>query len=195
MPPNALYFCHGADSAGVRRYGLTAAFARGVSMPNKYEREIEEILRNMDHTESKTSIGNRIRSFNRPRPRARRSWQAPLNRTETLFLVGILLALAGAGLAYYFQSVYVPGTQFSLSGILALAGFACIVFALVLAWRDRFRGLKTTIPANRRWRGASDGSGSKIVEMRPRRGPLSAIATQARLFRLKLRYRRTRGSE
>ena len=162
-------------------------------MPNKYEREIEEILRNMDHTETKTSVGNRIRSFNRPRPRARRSWQAPLNRTETLFLLGILLALAGAGLAYYFQSVYIPGTGFSLSGILALAGFACIVVALVLAWRDRFRGLKPTVPVNRTWRGASGGS--NIVEMRPRRGPLGAIATQVRLFRLKLRYRRTRGSE
>ncbi len=162
-------------------------------MPNKYEREIEEILRNMDHTETKTSIGNRIRSFNRPRPRARRSWPAPLNRTEILLLLGILLALAGAGLAYYFQSVYIPGTGFSLSGIVALAGFACIVVALVLAWRDRFRGLKPTIPANRTWRGASDES--NIVEMTARRGPFSGITTRVRLFRLKMRYRRTRGSE
>jgi hypothetical protein len=164
-------------------------------MPNKYEREIEEILRNMDRTDTKTNIGNRLRSFNRPpRPRARRSWQAPLNRTEALLLIGILLALAGAGLAYYFQSpVYLLDSGFSVSGALALAGFACIVVALVLAWRDRFRGLKTTIPPNRTWRGASDES--NVVEITPRRGPLSSVATQVRLFRLKMRYRRTRGSE
>lgn len=163
-------------------------------MPNKYEREIEEILRNMDSTETKTSIGNRIRSFNRPRPRARRPWQTPPNRTETLLLIGIVLAFVGAGLTYFFQgSVTLFFPWLSLNGLLALAGFSCILVALILAWRDRFRGLSSAVPSNHSWRGASYES--NVVEMSPRRSPLSGIATQVRLFRLRLRYRRTRGSE
>ena len=45
-------------------------------MPNKYEREIEEILRNMDRPEPKPGLGNRIRAFNRPRPRRPRHFGA-----------------------------------------------------------------------------------------------------------------------
>lgn len=169
-------------------------------MPNKYEREIEEILRNMDRTETRTSVSNRVRSFNRPRRRVRPSWNLPLNRTETLLLIGAVLVLIAAGLTYYKngQQVYLFGTSwFALNGILATLGFVCIVAGLVLAWRDRFRGITPGLDPSRTWRGASVASDSRdnIVDMAPRRSPLSGVATRIRLLRLKLRYWRTRGRE
>ena len=71
-------------------------------MPNKYEREIEEILRNMDRPEPKTGLGSRIRAFNRPRPRrARRAWDIGLSASEVFMLLGIAVIMLAAGLAYF----------------------------------------------------------------------------------------------
>jgi hypothetical protein len=167
-------------------------------MPNKYEREIEEILRNMDHTDTKTSISNRIRSFNRPRPRARRTWRwgFAANRAELLFVVGVVLALIASGLTYYKQGqIPVLTSWLTVNGILAGAAFVCIVLGLLTAWRSRFRGVTPSAPSpSRSWRGPMPET--KIIEMTPRRrGPFSAIATQVRLLRLKMRYRRGRGDE
>ena len=63
-------------------------------MPNKYQREIEEILRNMERTEPRQGLGDRIRAFNRPRPRPRRELHWALNASETCILIGIALVLA-----------------------------------------------------------------------------------------------------
>ncbi|MGO8950809.1 MAG: hypothetical protein ACLQUY_24780, partial [Ktedonobacterales bacterium] len=74
-------------------------------MPNKYEREIEEILRNLDRPEPKTGLGSRIRAFNRPRPkRARRAWEIGLSASEVFLLVGIAVILLSAGLAFFYAS-------------------------------------------------------------------------------------------
>ena len=35
-------------------------------MPHKYQREIEEILRNLERTEPRQDLGERIRPFTRP---------------------------------------------------------------------------------------------------------------------------------
>jgi hypothetical protein len=169
-------------------------------MPNKYEREIEEILRNMDRTDTRTSVSNRVRSFNRPRRRVRPSWNLSLNRTEALLLIGAVLVLLAAGLTYYKngQQIYLFGTNWlALNGVLAIVGFLLIVVGLALAWRDRFRGITPGLDPSRTWRGASVVSDStdNIVDLAPRRGPLSGVTTRVRLLRLKLRYRRTRGRE
>lgn len=157
-------------------------------MPNKYQREIEEILRNMERTEPHQGIGDRIRAFNRPRPnpRPRRDFHWALNTSETCILIGIALALLAAGIAYYLQSdLFIPVLRLSLNGIIAVAAFAFILAGLVVAWRERF-GFGRRQPM---WRG-------NVVDMTPhRRGPFHAIATQYRIFRLKLRYWRTRGKE
>src|SRR5215831_21061884 len=130
-------------------------------MPNRYEREIEEILRNLDHTEPKAGLSDRLRAFNqRPKPgRPRPSFRLSLSRTEVLFLLGIACALIGAGITFYFQA---PNL---VSGLFALVAFAAILLALVYEWSDRFRGVPPKV-----WRG-------NVVEMTPRRRPFSGLMT------------------
>jgi hypothetical protein len=146
-------------------------------MPSRYEREIEEILRNMDRAEPRQGLGDRIRAFNRPR--RSRGPRTLLNMTEVLLAIGIALALAAAGLVYYNQ---LPTT---ISGVLGLAAFACIVLGLAVAWVDRFRRPRVT----QTWRGT-------VVDMTPRRrNPFTFVATRLRILGLKLRYRRHRERE
>ena len=148
-------------------------------MPNRYEREIEEILRNLDHTEPRQGISERIRAFNRPRQPKPRGIRTPLSRIEIFILIGILLILVGAGIAFFINS------QTILSGAVALAGFVLLVLGLAQGWFPRFFGPRST-PV---WRG-------KVVEMRPvRRNPFAAVATRFRIIRLKLRYRRRRDQQ
>jgi|GEM_PF-439961 hypothetical protein len=184
-------------------------------MPNKYEREIEEILKNMDRPEPGHSLGSRIRAFNRPRPRRpRRSWSFALNGSEICLMIGIALILVGAGMAFYFGSN--PPTLFGNGPIqawIALAGFIFFVVGLVIGWRSYFRsGRAGTFTS---WRGRDYNSYSSsaassstsntsstdtvdnVVRMstRRRRNPFSDLITQFRILRLKMRYRRMRDRE
>lgn len=156
-------------------------FGGGVGMPNKYEREIEEILRNMDRTEPRPGLGNRLRAFNRPRERAPRQTRIAAPSSEVLMLIGIVLALIAAGLAFEAGDVVIVGVP--INGVLAVAGFLCLAAGLVVGWRGRFRPLAASKPTS--WRG------DNIVEMPRRRGPFAALGTQVRILRLKLRYWRT----
>jgi hypothetical protein len=176
-------------------------------MPNKYEREIEEILRNMDRTEPKPGLGNRIRAFNRPRPRRPRGFGSfGLTACELFLLSGILLILLGAGLRYFYganQPTFGILGDDALSGFIALFGFVLFVVGLVIGWRNGFSGSRLT---STNWRSTSNytnvtstgsnGSGSenKVVRLQTRRNrnPFSAIATRIRILRLKMRYRRLR---
>lgn len=148
-------------------------------MPNRYWREIDEILRNMDRTEPRQGLSERIRAFNRPRVPKRRTIRTPLKLTEVLALIGIALMLVGAGIAF------TTNHPSLLSGLVGLAGFVVFVLGLVQAWTGRIVSARR----NPMWRG-------NVVDMRPpRRNPFSAIATRFRILRLKLRYRRQRGQE
>jgi hypothetical protein len=176
-------------------------------MPNKYEREIEEILRNMDRPEPKAGLGNRIRAFNRPRPRRPRHFGAfGLTACEICLLAGILFILLGAGLRYFYgalQPTFGILANDAFSGLVALLGFALFVLGLVLGWRSGFSGSRFTAT---NWRGTSNYSGTnsagstasptenKVVRIQTRRNrnPFSAIATQIRILRLKMRYQRIR---
>lgn len=159
-------------------------------MPNKYEREIEEILRNMEQTEPpRQGLNDRIRAFNRPRPRSPRSWRASINASEALFLLCIALTLAAASLTFYADQVVIATLPVigvvSINGILAVGAFVALIAALMRGWRERFH-LGSRTPS---WRG-------NVVNMHsPRRDFLGTIGTQFRIFRLKFRYRRTRGKE
>lgn len=159
-------------------------------MPNKYQREIEEILRNMERTEPpRQGLSDRIRAFNRPRPRPQRGWRTPLNVSETLFVLSVVLALAAASLTFYLGPVVIatlPVVEvITVNGILAVGAFIALVAALLRGWRERFR-VGSSTPA---WRG-------NVVNMHShRRNPFSALATQFRIFRLKFRYWRMRGKE
>jgi hypothetical protein len=175
-------------------------------MPNKYEREIEEILRNMDRAEPKPGLGNRIRAFNRPRPRRpQRFGSFGLTACEVFLLAGILLILLGAGLRYFYggnQPTFGILAGDALSGFVALLGFVLFVVGLVIGWRNGFTGGR--IPSTN-WRStsnytnvtsASNGTSreSKVVRLQTHRNrnPFSAIATRIRILRLKMRYQRIR---
>lgn len=150
-------------------------------MPNRYQREIEEILRNMDQTEAKHGLSDRLRRFNQPRPiRERRPPSLRLTRSEALILLGIILALAAAGLTFYWDK---PPT--TVTGIIATVAFGVIALAVIGEWVVRLSGPR----GPKMWRG-------NVVEMRPRsRNPFHFIATRYRIVRLRLRYRKTRGRE
>ncbi|MEO7000988.1 MAG: hypothetical protein ABI068_04200 [Ktedonobacterales bacterium] len=168
-------------------------------MSNKYQREIEEILRNMEGSGSSaeprrgadTPLDDRITAFRRTSTRARvRRPRLPILQisvAEWLFLLSIVLALAAAGLAYYENGATV------VSGAVALAAFVIFVLALILSWRDRFR--PRTTPS---WQGNATfrDEMNRITANRPlRRNPFSELATQLRILRLKLRYRSSHRDE
>ncbi len=154
-------------------------------MPNKYEREIEEILRNMDRTDQGQSLGERIRAFNRPSPRlrvARPHIRLRLGVVDSLLLVGVALALVGAGVSYYFGAPQ-GGLAAMVSGAVGTVALVCFITGLIIGWRTRFRGYSMPM-----WRG-------QVVD-RPRRrsfNPFAPIITRFRIMRLKWRYLRHPG--
>ena len=173
-------------------------------MPNKYEREIEEILRNLDRPEPKPGLGNRIRAFNRPRPRRpRRVWEVGVNLSEVLLLAGIAAILLGAGLTYFFGQhlpTFLGDTP--LSAWISIIGVALFAVGLVIGWRRGFNSGRAGISS---WRGNnltnSNGGNSlgdsKVVHLHARRSrnPLNVLVTQIRILRLKMRYQRLRDHE
>jgi hypothetical protein len=144
-------------------------------MPNRYEREIEEILRNIDRTEPKQGLGDRFRAFNnRPKAsRAPRRFHLPLDGTDLLFLLGIALALVAAGITFEGGDFPTP-----ITGGIAIAAFVVIVCALGAQWMSRFRGPSMS----KQWRG-------NVVDLSTRRhNPFSGIVTRFRIIRLRFRY-------
>lgn len=155
-------------------------------MPHKYEREIEEILRNMDLTDQpRRGVGERIDASARPAPRPRLRgphMSLSLNRSELLLLLGVVLALVGVCVAYF------DTTTTIVSGLLGLAAFAAIVAALIVGWMSNAR--QQFAPT---WRASSTPMRDNVVRMHPRRrGPISEAITRMRILWLKLRYWRMR---
>jgi hypothetical protein len=155
-------------------------------MPNRYEREIEEILRNMERTEPKPSFRERLNMRMRGRPRqpepmrlrsARPSLQLNFSTSEWCFIVGILLGLVAAGIAYTDGQI-----ANALTGFLAVLAFICIIMGIVTPWRESRR------PAYGR-----SGYGESDTSKRSLPRPFRFIVTQWKIFQLKLRYRRNRG--
>src|SRR5690349_6407811 len=106
-------------------------------MPNKYEREIEEILRNMDRPDQGQTLGDRLRAFNRPAQRTRlrgpqMRWR--LDASEGLMLSGLLLSLVGAGIAYYFGGP-VHTIPALLGGLIGVGALLCLVLGLAIGWQ------------------------------------------------------------
>ncbi len=160
---------------------------RGVPvMPNRYEREIEEILRNMERTEPKPSFRERLNMRMRGQPKrpepmrprlARPSLHLNFSTSEWCFVVGILLGLVAAGIAY------TNGIANVLTGFLAFLAFICIIMGIVTPWRESRRPLYGARP----WYGESGPPKRSL----PR--PFRFVVTQWKIFQLKMRYRRHRG--
>lgn len=163
-------------------------------MPDKYMREIEEILRNIERTEPRHDQGERIRPFARPPSRRRRGFSLPhLEPAVALILLGILLTLAGAALAYYQAdpvALRTGGTYGTLaSGVVAAAGFALFLAGLIVAWWARFHGVSSS-PARSLRRPPARDNRDNVVRIRPARSnPFSRLMTSLRMRRMRRRYR------
>lgn len=144
-------------------------------MSNKYEREIEEILRNLEKTEPKVGLGQKIggrfrrKSEVRPYPRRRSMPSFNFSTSEWLLIIAWLAALFGGGWAFAHDGADM------FTGIVALVGVACLAILLILPFVSR------TSYATR-------GPYGNVTPLR--RNPLSSLATRWNLFLLKLRYRR-----
>jgi hypothetical protein len=144
-------------------------------MPNRYEREIEEILRNLEHTEPKSGpkFGKRPRRGPGDRmPRQQRRFVSfHFSASEWLLIIAVVAALVAGGYAY------AQRTADLVTGIIAAIGILCLI--LVAISQVLFRP--------RRARSVQYGN----VTVTPlRRNPFSALKTQWNLFMLKMRYRR-----
>jgi Flp pilus assembly protein TadB len=147
-------------------------------MPNRYEREIEEILRNLETTEPRPGrgqkFGERLRRKPeyRARPRRRGFTSLKLGTSEWLTLVAVVAALVAGGVAYTFGPT-------SITGIFSVVGIACLLLLVLSPFISRSR--------NPRYTSRTTPIG-KVTPLR--RNPLSILVTRWNLFILKMRYRR-----
>lgn len=146
-------------------------------MPNKYEREIEEILRNMERTEPKQGLGQklggRIRRKSETRSNVRRRGDLSLHFgvSEWCLAIAVCASLFAGGWAF------ANGADI-FTGVIAVIGAACLGIVLILPFMSRSRYTRQS------------GRYGNVTPMR--RNPLNSIATRWNLFMLKLRYRRKR---
>lgn len=150
-------------------------------MPNRYEREIEEILRNLETTEPKPGLGQRFGERLRRKPDyrvkpPRRSFPSlHLKTSEWFIILAAIAALIAGGYAYAVGPNIV-------TAIFAIVGAVCLVLTILSALSFRSRNSRYSAPSSRY---------TKVTPIR--RNPLSSIATRWHLFLLKLRYRRKKG--
>lgn len=139
-------------------------------MPNKYEREIEEILRNLERTEPKARFGQRVSERMRRKPRASRSMSLPrLSFSEWCLAIVLVTALAAGGWAY------AQGVADPVTGVLALIGMASIVLVASSNFLAKPRNQAQATRYN------------NVTRLRS--NPFRRMATSWHLLVLKLRYR------
>ena len=147
-------------------------------MPNKYEREIEEILRNMERTEPKQGLGKKLggrirrKSDSRSNVRKRGELSLHFGVSEWCLAIAICASLLAGGWAF------AHGGADIFTGIIAVIAAVCLAIVIILPFMSRSR-----------YPSQSGGSG-KVTSMR--RNPLNSISTRWNLFMLKIRYRRKR---
>ena len=146
-------------------------------MPNRYEREIEEILRNLEQAEqAKPGLGQKFSERLRRRPssvvrtRQRHSFSLRFTTVEWLLIIAVGAALLAGG--YAFANNETPDI---FTGIVAAVGTVC----LILIALSHFLFGSRSMPSTRYGNTSST-----------RRGPFSGFKTQWNLFLLKMRYRR-----
>lgn len=149
-------------------------------MSNKYEREIEEILRNMERSAPKPGLGQRMRR--KPEARGRRPGRLPSFRfglAEWCLLISFVAALVAGGWAYAHYSIITGDTGANIvTGSLATLSVACLLLAIISPFLTQSR---------------YPGNASHAGNVTPiRRNPLNSVRTRWNLFLLKRRYRRHR---
>lgn len=158
---------------------VSADCSRGVViMPNRYQREIEEILSRMEDSEPHRGPGDRTRPFQRQQARARSRRSIHLPFANLLLLVSVALTLIATGLAFY------NGAANLLTGILGAVALLLFIAGLIVGWRSYGRPRSTS-----QWRGPN--TSTYVEQPTPiHRNPLSALITRIRVFRLRRQYRR-----
>ena len=153
-------------------------------MPNRYEREIEEILRNLETTEPKPGLGQRFGERLRRKPDyrvkpPRRSFPSlHLKASEWFMIIAVIAALIAGGYAYAVGPNIV-------TGIFVIVGAVCLVLTVLSGFSSRSRSSRFS---------RFSSPSSRYSNVTPlRRNPLRSIATRWNLFLLKLRYRRKKG--
>ena len=146
-------------------------------MPNRYEREIEEILRNLEHTEPGTSRGQRTRErVHRspgPRIRQRRSYSLNLSPAEWLLIIAIVTALVAGGYAFTLRSAGPGGI---LTPLLAAVSVVCLLLVALSHYIFRSGNPRSVRFGN-----------TTVTPLR--RNVFSNMKTRWHLFMLKMRYR------
>jgi len=148
-------------------------------MPNRYEREIEEILRNLEQTKPRSGRGTK--SGDRPSKRTGVHMRQPrfsvcLSLSEQLLLTAIFAALIAGGYAYVTRGPYSLRTDLFTLILVIVA-----VVSLILVGCSQF------IFQPRRPQSFRYGN----VTITPlRRNPFTILKTQWNLFKLRMRYRR-----
>ena len=144
-------------------------------MPNKYEREIEEILRNLDQSAPKPRLGQRLRRKTTPRPRSQQRGIPAFNfgLSEWCLIIAWVAALIAGGWAFAQHSLDGNGDLFT--GGIALISLGCLVMVVILAFMPQSRYPGQTRAGN-------------VTAIR--RNPLSSLSTRWNLFLLKRRYKR-----
>src|ERR1700730_4699898 len=147
-------------------------------MPNKYELEIEEILRNLDQSAPKPRLSQRLRRKSDVRARGQRGPKPALpafnfGLSEWCLIIAWVAALIAGGWAFAQHSLDGNGDLFT--GGIALISLGCLVMVVILAFMPQSRYPGHTRAGN-------------VTTMR--RNPLSSLSTRWNLFLLKRRYQR-----
>jgi hypothetical protein len=144
-------------------------------MPNKYEREIEEILRSLDQSAPKPRLSQRLRRKTTERPRGQKRSLPTFNfgLSEWCLIIAWVAALIAGGWAFAQHSLDGNGDLFT--GGIALISLGCLVMVVILAFMPHSRYPGHTRTGN-------------VTTMHS--NPLSSLSTRWNLFLLKRRYQR-----
>ena len=146
-------------------------------MPNRYEREIEEILRNLEQPESQPGSEQKFKRVNRkagPRMRVRQPrLTLTFSPSERLLLIAIGAALISGGYAYLRRPDIV-------SLLFAIVSVVCLFLLIYTQFRT---GTTRRSPSLRY-------GNTTITPLQ--RGPFSTLRTRWTLFKLRRRYQRKR---
>lgn len=164
----------------LKKKSVLANTRKRTGMSNKYEREIEEILRNLERTEPKVGFGRRTPRFKtRGRPSMPR-----LSFAEWCLLLSTITAMIAGGWAYAyatgsFATLHPYGGSTPAMGVIAIISLICIALTAISSFVTR--------PSSSR------GYYNNVT---PIRGNIfRRIGTTWHLWMLKLRYRKRHTEE
>jgi hypothetical protein len=154
-------------------------------MSNKYEREIEEILRKMDDGHP-PSVSERLRAIKQQPTRLRPGTTRTrvTMRPEGWLLTGFVLAFLAEIVHWVLRGSADLDPAHSVVdlaiGIAVVAGLAIIILTFVISWVNNNRAPQAG------WRGNTLNQGGRG----PHRGPFSNLRARWNLMRLRMSYRR-----